>query len=305
MRDLTQAGGLSPPTRGILRKAAIIAPLRRSIPAYAGDPCRRRMRWIEWEVYPRLRGGSTLVCRCICSDQGLSPPTRGIRIFTDSFPAKERSIPAYAGDPPPHLRALQGGGVYPRLRGGSRAKSSAEGRVIGLSPPTRGIPNVPARCPNCAGSIPAYAGDPDMGRTSVCPVSVYPRLRGGSRPAHAVVRQIVGLSPPTRGIRKPSSAASLVAGSIPAYAGDPIRLGAGVRRAAVYPRLRGGSGGMSIAGIAARGLSPPTRGIPSGMRRRGYPPRSIPAYAGDPLSRELRSCLRRVYPRLRGGSDPI
>ena len=55
--------------------------------------------------------------------------------------------------------------------------------IYGLSPPTRGIRSLwmweamPVR------SIPAYAGDPVFPRLRQSQLKVYPRLRGGSRPA--------------------------------------------------------------------------------------------------------------------------
>ena len=50
--------GLSPPTRGIRLPSLAAAKVRGSIPAYAGDPCRKRMTLSAIWVYPRLRGGS-------------------------------------------------------------------------------------------------------------------------------------------------------------------------------------------------------------------------------------------------------
>ena len=91
-------------------------------------------------------------------------------------------------------------------------------------------------------------------------------------------------------------------GSIPAYAGDPRATHILTAHKKVYPRLRGGSRIERVNGLPFAGLSPPTRGI------RGIAPkgcgfgRSIPAYAGDPLASTRSYALRRVYPRLRGGS---
>ena len=90
--------------------------------------------------------------------------------------------------------------------------------------------------------------------------------------------------------------------SIPAYAGDPAVCDAGVKPAAVYPRLRGGSDTFSCRRAAVSGLSPPTRGIRARRTRRRLLTRSIPAYAGDPATNSLIAGLESVYPRLRGGS---
>ena len=93
------------------------------------------------------------------------------------------------------------------------------------------------------------------------------------------------------------------AGSIPAYAGDPILRPACSRAARVYPRLRGGSIKTASNGERGLGLSPPTRGIHS-PRFRAYGRRgSIPAYAGDPHHFCQIFNPVWVYPRLRGGSS--
>ena len=111
--------GLSPPTRGIRACAVLASIWGRSIPAYAGDPA-----WIgcpipPHTVYPRLRGGSYANRYPDPGDEGLSPPTRGIRIVPAITQSWGRSIPAYAGDPIPPHNITGGNKVYPRLRGGS------------------------------------------------------------------------------------------------------------------------------------------------------------------------------------------
>ena len=213
-----------------------------------------------------------------------------------------RSIPAYAGDPITRASPFPNVQVYPRLRGGSSPICTLAPSAQGLSPPTRGIRRRQVLRQGNAGSIPAYAGDPYQVVARRRPLAVYPRLRGGS--PHCVALTLIqpGLSPPTRGIRRPSCPCPLSARSIPAYAGDPHPSPPRIADKAVYPRLRGGSITAGKAMNSARGLSPPTRGIPLTAVAAGICARSIPAYAGDP------ACLRRfgwatgVYPRLRGGS---
>ena len=116
------------------------------------------------------------------------------------------------------------------------------------------------------------------------------------------MRQSRGLSPPTRGIHCSPSLRPCRLRSIPAYAGDPAYTGGSLGRCQVYPRLRGGSRGGRAGRCQCGGLSPPTRGIPRPERRIRSHPRSIPAYAGDPLRDARAGCDRAVYPRLRGGS---
>ena len=71
------------------------------------------------------------------------------------------------------------------------------------------------------GSIPAYAGDPVPRDILTTTVPVYPRLRGGSAVIQSICAAVIGLSPPTRGIRTLYRIAHDYEGSIPAYAGDP------------------------------------------------------------------------------------
>ena len=215
---------------------------------------------------------------------------------------RQRSIPAYARDPPTLLEVGYPLPVYPRLRGGSVRCRAGSRRNNGLSPPTRGIPPAGRHSRPFRGSIPAYAGDPAQYLSCKLPPGVYPRLRGGSIIKRDGLPSLVGLSPPTRGIRCQAAGWRDRRRSIPAYAGDPGRRGQGAVQGQVYPRLRGGSRGVMPLPELGMGLSPPTRGIP---RPRSAPKghaRSIPAYAGDPLAPVFTISGARVYPRLRGGS---
>ena len=71
--------GLSPPTRGNLRRGRPDSRLRRSIPAHAGEPHRGGGGAATREVYPRPRGGTVNPYAALSARSGLSPPTRGNR----------------------------------------------------------------------------------------------------------------------------------------------------------------------------------------------------------------------------------
>ena len=195
-----------------------------------------------------------------------------------------RSIPAYAGDPRRWMRWRTRHQVYPRLRGGSALAFGANAEIIGLSPPTRGIQSPTPHRRACPRSIPAYAGDPHYGKRRTSLAGVYPRLRGGSARSPLYNRAQGGLSPPTRGIRACASLRGRAPRSIPAYAGDPTHMDGAGGLGEVYPRLRGGSASGAGAARCLSGLSPPTRGIQCGRLSSDITPRSIPAYAGDPLT---------------------
>ena len=234
---------------------------------------------------------------------GLSPPTRGILKQGERVSRAERSIPAYAGDPPKRFRLHACHRVYPRLRGGSSWRATQPSHRQGLSPPTRGIRAHPRPRGGGGGSIPAYAGDPCQSAAAFAILTVYPRLRGGSVNWQCWAQSGCGLSPPTRGIRLRIALFGALDRSIPAYAGDPPIAGAASNKRQVYPRLRGGSECGAHRLQAGAGLSPPTRGIPKPILYTRLTKGSIPAYAGDPS--RLYQCLspNEVYPRLRGGSS--
>ena len=155
--------------------------------------------------------------------------------------SRPRSIPAYAGDPNTPPRNSRISGVYPRLRGGSRGGRARALYAHGLSPPTRGIRVVGDVNQHLVGSIPAYAGDPPSAPPLPQACRVYPRLRGGSSSRSRARAGHRGLSPPTRGIHGVYVKQLPLPGSIPAYAGDPIRDYSHWQVIPVYPRLRGGS----------------------------------------------------------------
>ena len=80
---------------------------------------------------------------------------------------------------------------------------------------------------------------------------VYPRLRGGSRGVGWAASRLLGLSPPTRGIRAGAVVGLRGLRSIPAYAGDPPMNGLRRYLGRVYPRLRGGSGNRGFGALTA------------------------------------------------------
>ena len=92
-------------------------------------------------------------------------------------------------------------------------------------------------------------------------------------------------------------------GSIPAWAGEPFQLEAITHLDRVYPRVGGGTISTRDYESAKKGLSPRGRGNllrhPLRYRQSG----SIPAWAGEPSAHEITKALRRVYPRVGGGTS--
>ena len=154
---------------------------------------------------------------------------------------------------------------------------------------------------------------------------VYPRVCGATITSLSSVFTDWGLSPRVRGNRIYAITSHLVSGSIPACAGQPLRLLLSGPSARVYPRVCGATYHALRAGCRSDGLSPRVRGNPcavepsggaSGLspRVRGNPDtiglrsmllRSIPACAGQPDQRRSERTVTWVYPRVCGATIRI
>ena len=215
--------GLSPPTRGNQRIVAMACVSARSIPAHAGEPRRCVGHLHRARVYPRPRGGTGFALSPPNNLTGLSPPTRGNLLWQRLRADAGGSIPAHAGEPLGPGIPMPGGPVYPRPRGGTSESIPLFPCLRGLSPPTRGNPQVFSATTLYGGSIPAHAGEPKLPLGFRLRLRVYPRPRGGTRDASEKLKDSDGLSPPTRGNRHAGEVDEAVPGSIPAHAGEPPR----------------------------------------------------------------------------------
>ena len=172
----------------------------------------------------------------------------------------------------------------------------------GLSPRVRGNPRLVARRWLGSGSIPACAGEPGCPRRGRALPWVYPRVCGGTRGVAAQYAQTGGLSPRVRGNRIAVAVPVQYQGSIPACAGEPPLFRQTWRWTRVYPRVCGGTGGLSGFTPGAKGLSPRVRGNRPNAPPTTTPPGSIPACAGEPLIPLCDQVRHRVYPRVCGGT---
>ena len=173
--------GLSPRMRGNHDFRFQRRQLRRSIPAYAGEPRKSSMRTGRGTVYPRVCGGTPPGPPGSRSGRGLSPRMRG-NLMRDRPRAQPRgSIPAYAGEPARGSRKAAPHRVYPRVCGGTGYDPSGGAPPGGLSPRMRGNPRWASARTQSPGSIPAYAGEPPSRSGSRSRRGVYPRVCGGTR----------------------------------------------------------------------------------------------------------------------------
>ena len=112
-----------------------------------------------------------------------------------------------------------------------------------------------------------------------------------------------GLSPRVRGNQFVIAAGVAAGGSIPACAGKPQAVEAGIEARQVYPRVCGGTVGDVVDDAVVAGLSPRVRGNPFSRSRTTASERSIPACAGEPSAEALATGNRKVYPRVCGGTQ--
>ena len=275
------ATGLSPRVRGNRFPHGQFYIRTRSIPARAGEPVHDRSHVRDYRVYPRACGGTSCPGFGSATATGLSPRVRGNRIAGRLKPEHHRSIPARAGEPaqrsasmsicwvypracgePDQDRSSQDQcEVYPRACGGTPGTITQGDHDRGLSPRVRGNRRGTYRRAGPGRSIPARAGEPPpststRGRGRVYPracgeppgrvytreaLLVYPRACGGTCTRMRMVSAWAGLSPRVRGNHVPIHLTDGDVGSIPARAGEPLRIQPITGARGVYPRACGGT----------------------------------------------------------------
>ena len=152
--------GLSPRMRGnhiaVVGRAGNSGP----IPAYAGEPARKRSRAFTTRAYPRVCGGTPDSSAPGRRPWGLSPRMRGNPCVAHRRAASRGPIPAYAGEPSTSPCPRRATRAYPRVCGGTKRERRWCPRRLGLSPRMRGNPAIVVAEEPTMGPIPAYAGEP-------------------------------------------------------------------------------------------------------------------------------------------------
>ena len=151
-------------------------------------------------------------------------------------------------------------------------------------------------------SIPACAGEPSTYKLVKDFIVVYPRVCGGTQGWAARCERLRGLSPRVRGNPRARVPAPPWPGSIPACAGEPVWPSLAAVRLTVYPRVCGGTAIGGAKAVAVLGLSPRVRGNHGTSKAERVTIRSIPACAGEPVVVVIIRSIRRVYPRVCGGT---
>ena len=181
----------------------------------------------------------------------------------------------------------------------------AEGGNWGLSPRVRGNPDGSGCRLTFRGSIPACAGEPSACPRPVPRHRVYPRVCGGTSAPRPVSTAGRGLSPRVRGNPSGSRRPPMKLGSIPACAGEPPSKTGPTTPRWVYPRVCGGTSSAGWRPCSGAGLSPRVRGNRTSGASGDTLLRSIPACAGEPPQAPSTRFMRRVYPRVCGGTNKI
>ena len=262
LRPLNDCLGLSPPTRGNRFCSSWWRRWRGPIPAHAGEPSSGLESTRPNRAYPRSRGGTVCPTSNPRSPLGLSPLMRGNQCVLRARARRRGPIPAHAGEP--RCTDVVGFALkaYPRSRGGTIQDSVDYTYSLGLSPLTRGNPSRWCGHDLAPRPIPAHAGEPkDVRALHVC-LRAYPRSRGGTHLTPRTVGARGGLSPLTRGNLITVALIAILAGPIPAHAGEPFIRYRSLITLWAYPRSRGGTQARSACGSWCRGLSPLTRGNP-------------------------------------------
>ena len=189
------------------------------------------------------------------------------------------------------------------MGGGAKSLLGGTNATPGLSPRGRGSLGLQNGRGGCSRSIPAWAGEPRRRDRRGIRAAVYPRVGGGASGPLTAGAWVPGLSPRGRGSLSADRLLGRTNGSIPAWAGEPARTRQSPVPGQVYPRVGGGATSMRIGRANPWGLSPRGRGSRSTSKCRHQPPRSIPAWAGEPARRAATAARDRVYPRVGGGAS--
>ena len=215
--------GLSPHTRGSHSHHASASSSVGSIPAHTGKPDGGQPELVARRVYPRTHGEAAGIAVNRFNATGLSPHTRGSRGADRRGRGRRGSIPAHTGKPGHHRSRRPAARVYPRTHGEAEGFGLFGGCGGGLSPHTRGSPEVRWWLSIAMGSIPAHTGKPAAPWRLEGLARVYPRTHGEAISTCSVRVSNHGLSPHTRGSPTCRLTRRSDRGSIPAHTGKPPR----------------------------------------------------------------------------------
>ena len=130
---------------------------------------------------------------------------------------------------------------HPRVGGGTGGDDPAYVTLRGPSPRGRGNRSETGIYEIVARTIPAWAGEPSDQTLRCSAQGDHPRVGGGTRLGGETETCQAGPSPRGRGNPARLAALDMVAGTIPAWAGEPAPEAKGVCPAKDHPRVGGGT----------------------------------------------------------------
>ena len=252
--------GVSPHTRGWTRTTELQLDRVDGFPAHAGMDPHRARNMSFWTGFPRTRGDGPRRRAPGHDSKMVSPHTRGWTLRVASVSESRSGFPAHAGmDPtaacstPPAIR-------FPRTRGDGPAPPCAACSVERVSPHTRGWTLGPwIRCSGLLG-FPAHAGMDPCSCQDASAAPGFPRTRGDGPPSEYKKCGCGWVSPHTRGWTLATQIVASEAWGFPAHAGMDLSRTTWDGTTYGFPRTRGDGPPASIRRLAARTVSPHTRG---------------------------------------------
>ena len=252
--------GSSPRVRGTVNVPLGSGGNTRFIPACAGNSRQSSVCTTRRAVHPRVCGEQPGNAAESSGELGSSPRVRGTVQQIADPPARDRFIPACAGNRVTSYNYDLPAPVHPRVCGEQRVRSAQPEPVRGSSPRVRGtgcyiaLANVPSRF------IPACAGN----RMSVLLNSlirpVHPRVCGEQSRSSNACYACRGSSPRVRGTGVRYASITNEIRFIPACAGNSLGYGRNARNRSVHPRVCGEQELGSLMSSALSGSSPRVRG---------------------------------------------
>ncbi len=198
----TGSGGSSPRARGTQWHPDLGTHPKRFIPASAGNTTVNGTLISQTPVHPRERGEHLPYLFPISSTTGSSPRARGTRENLDQDFARERFIPASAGNTSYGRKHPKPGAVHPRERGEHTGDEKPNMVGNGSSPRARGTLHLFNDFLLGFRFIPASAGNTWKGIAGVTTHAVHPRERGEHLPSPSPSPSSGGSSPRARGTRQ-------------------------------------------------------------------------------------------------------
>ena len=212
---------------------------------------------------------------------GSSPLARGTHCVHFSHGVSFGLIPARAGNTLVFLSLFAACRAHPRSRGEHESYGKMSAREAGSSPLARGTPLADLIAPPAPGLIPARAGNTGRPTTDSPRAWAHPRSRGEHPEFPAGRAACRGSSPLARGTPHRKRSSVLLAGLIPARAGNTRAARAGTGGYKAHPRSRGEHYPSVLLLLRLRGSSPLARGTPNAVDAAKPAPGLIPARAGN------------------------